>query len=165
MHTDVNTAAQIAHHAAEFAWTWSVADLTTFGSAIGLHLNRLTRNSATFTTNHSNGRTDADAYITTDGTPELQRISYFTTDITDPTNAASLVGAYTELSYRITSDLGAPTRREAQPNSYMRWDLPNVILILTASNLSIDIDILNPNYRTWLHNLDLDTFRPETEVP
>ncbi|WP_459961604.1 DUF6301 family protein [Nocardia sp. IFM 10818] len=151
---------QAVRAATEFDWTWTLDDVPRFADLVGWQFTQHNNQRVTLTTNLDVNRTDASVSIapwTKPGqSPQLNRISFYVTDVVldDPTVAPELTETFDEMSRHIWAGLGTPTMRRTGPAPDRRWDLPKVVVQLSASDAAVHIIIVNPADDMWLESPD-----------
>ncbi|MCP2291729.1 hypothetical protein APR08_004667 [Nocardia amikacinitolerans] len=149
MHADIESSVRIARLASEFDWTWKLDDLGPFCAAAGWEFVREDNGAPWIRTRLAVNRPVG--YIAKLG----QRVDYlaiYVTDIADyqaPIELArpALVDHFADLGKQLTNTLGAPARSEPGDNATLRWDLPKTVVLLTASNWGIELDLTRPGYQ------------------
>lgn len=169
MRADLDRALHAVGIAAQFDWTWELNDLDSLSTRLGWSLNKLSRTQYELTTDLNINRQDAQLHIsqgeTVNDSPILSLISFFVSDVVleDPSVEPRLFDSFVTLGRRITELLGLPGSKSNEPVPELRWDLPRVVLMLVTNGEDVHIDIVNPEYETWLgwSEEEEDVFYPE----
>lgn len=163
MHVDIDGAARIARIAADFGWTWTLADLQPFCTKTGWKITEFRKLGAELTTDFAVNRQDASAFL-----PEglrrwrrdrsaVNRLSIFVSDVSDEADVtAQIDNALVTLIERLSRELSpsAPPEDDSHPSG--RWDLPNVVILLNGSY---------PSNRTpWLGSIFLKLVSPVSQA-
>ncbi|MBP1158236.1 MULTISPECIES: DUF6301 family protein [unclassified Rhodococcus (in: high G+C Gram-positive bacteria)] len=148
MHADIEGAVRTARLAAHFDWTWDSEDLERFCAAAGWQAERFSDNAATLTTNLDINRRSGDASLIWG---PLQIIRLWVTDVADPGTRmpevmAELLG---ELSVPMAAEFGEGTPVTSGIVKKLRWDLPNVVIILSAGLGSVAMRLVSPKHQAW----------------
>ncbi|AYF73881.1 hypothetical protein D7D52_08400 [Nocardia yunnanensis] len=146
----------------EFDWTWTIDDLPAFSERVGWQVTDVDKQFPRLVTNLDVNRTDATVSLHNNrAKPEvsrpLQEITFRATDVTpeDPSEKPELDQAFNELAQRIFDAVGErPTKWWIEPSRGLRWDLPTVVVELTASERSISIYLVSPAYMKWSDDND-----------
>ncbi|MFE4502447.1 DUF6301 family protein [Rhodococcus sp. NPDC056743] len=148
MHADIEGAVRIARLAAHFDWTWDSEDLERFCANAGWQAERFSDTAATLATNLDINRRSGNASLTWG---PLQIIRLWVTDVADPDTdipevMAKLLG---ELSVPMAAEFGDGTPVTAGIVKELRWDLPNVVIVLSAGLGAVTMRLVSPKRQAW----------------
>jgi hypothetical protein len=149
LHADIQGAVRTARLAADFDWTWAAEDLERFCTAAGWHAERFSDTAATLTTNLDVNRRSGDAYLTWG---PLHTIDIWVTDVAAPDTDIPEVTAefLTELSVPMTTEFGEGTPVTSGIVKELRWDLPNVVITLSAGLGGVAMRLVSPQRQAWI---------------
>ncbi|NKR48391.1 hypothetical protein GS545_03975 [Rhodococcus hoagii] len=148
MHADIEGAVRTARLAAHLDWTWDSEDLERFCAAAGWQSERFSDTAATLTTNLDINRRSGNAHLTWG---PLNYIDIRVTDAADPgTRVPEVMAEFlTELSVPMTAEFGEGTPVTAGIVKELRWDLPNVVIILSAGLGAVTMRLVSPKHQAW----------------
>lgn len=148
MHADIEGAVRTARLAAHFDWTWDSEDLERFCAAAGWQVERFSATDAEIITNLDINRRSGDASLTWG---PLQIIRLRVTDVADPDTDIPVVMAELlgELSVPMAAEFGEGTPVASGIVKELRWDLPNVVIILSAGLRSVAMRLVSPKHQAW----------------
>ncbi|MFJ4657993.1 DUF6301 family protein [Nocardia sp. NPDC088792] len=144
MHVEVDAAIEIARAAAGFEWSWTVADLEPFCRALGWQMSRRGEKSAILITGLAIDRAEAVVFL--DGS-RIREILVWVSDIADSVDAAvgsAVVGGFEAIQSRLVEEFGLPPRMTFDEEPSSGWDLPRVVLIMSATLRSLCVSLINP---------------------
>ncbi|GAB2636479.1 DUF6301 family protein [Nocardia goodfellowii] len=154
MQVDTQGAVQTARCAADFDWTWSVADLGRFGRTMGWTRVK-GRYGDSFETDLQVNEPIAQVGYRTDGSAQkglgdLAFVSIFVAD-TSIADYPAMARVWADLFDRITEQLGAAAAGAFGINEGLVWMVPAAAIGLRVEPLRIRLEIVNPKYR---HSVD-----------
>ncbi|MFF2556479.1 DUF6301 family protein [Nocardia sp. NPDC058058] len=159
MHVDIDGAVRIARVAADFGWTWTLADLQPFCTKTGWRITKFRELGAELTTNFAVNRQDASASLPEGirrwrrDRSDMDQLSIFVSDVSDEADVITQIdSALMTMIEQFSQELGpsAPSEDDSHPTG--RWDLPDVVIRLNGSY---------PSNRTpWLGSLRLELVSP-----
>ncbi|MFI9504634.1 DUF6301 family protein [Nocardia sp. NPDC052566] len=160
MHADIDGAVRIARLAAEFDWTGKVNDLEPFCAAAGWELVQGEDISPWIRTDFAVNSPVAPVHLMK---RQIDLVSIYATDLADPEAPYTLVerevnDCFVELGQALTDTLGTPTRREAGDDAMLGWDLPKIVIRLTASDAIVVLELVSRQYQA-----ELDEYREEDD--
>ncbi|MFI9504421.1 DUF6301 family protein [Nocardia sp. NPDC052566] len=149
MHVDIAGVAKAATVAAGFDWRWSADDLPRFCAAAGWQVADERPRMVRLTTNLDVERPAAAAigsYHTGDDGQRLL-VEYVTLTVADiaTESAEVLAGSRTEISARLTTELGPGHRIRSGARSALTWERPAVTIRVVADEQSIALEFANPH--------------------
>lgn len=163
MHVDIDGAVRIARIAADFEWTWTLADLQPFCAKTGWKITESRKLGVNLVTDLAINRLDASVYHSRDlkrwrrNRSIVREISIFVSDVSDePDVAAQIDSALITLIEQFSRELGptAPPEEDSHPTG--RWDLRNVVVLLSGNY---------PSNRTpWLGSIHLKLVSPAVQA-
>lgn len=148
MHADIEGAVRTARLAAHFDWTWDSEDLERFCAAAGWQPERFSATGAEIITNLDINRRTGDAHLTWG---PLNYIDIWVTDVADPdTDIPEVMAEFlAELSVPMTAEFGEGTPVTSGIVKELRWDLPNVVIILSAGPGWVAMYLVSPKHQAW----------------
>ncbi|MFE3795328.1 DUF6301 family protein [Nocardia tengchongensis] len=158
MQADIEGAVSLARLAADFDWRWTFQNAEAFYRLAGWQVVYSSDTVAILQT--VPGRQDriAKALFDTDFLTlqravgeDLESVLVPLTDVGngDASYLVALVDLFADLSQRFNAELGKPA--DLRPGRYatVRWDLPRLVLLLTAFDSGASLQIVNPTYQQW----------------
>ncbi|WP_405134018.1 DUF6301 family protein [Nocardia sp. NBC_01388] len=159
MQADIDGAIRIASMADEYDWQWTSGSAEQFCRAAQFQMDRRNPEVAILQTSlkvsppiglvMSNRE-----FLAQEGEPDqsVVQISVRVTDTgdeSDPRLHVSLVDLFSELSKSFIAEWGSPTRTSPGELAEIGWELGEVTMMLSSSDSSIQLDLVNPVYLNW----------------
>ncbi|PXX52645.1 hypothetical protein DFR70_13230 [Nocardia tenerifensis] len=152
----------MVQRAAEFAWSWTVDDLTGFAEQVGWRVANLDERSITLMTDFDVNRAGAKVYAEETGklgaSRVLNSIRVYVSDVVmdDPGLVHGLNEAFEEVAQQVFDELGQrPTGWWIKPSRGLRWDLSRIVIeVTTSGGHSVSIKLINPAYQAWRDEID-----------
>ncbi|MFC3961724.1 DUF6301 family protein [Nocardia jiangsuensis] len=156
MHADIDRAIRAVRAARDFAWSWTVADLPVFATAVGWTLVDFDREYPRFITDLAVNRPDTPVSIAVPPSPfppgQLNRIGFNVTDVVldDPEVKTAVDEAFDELVHQLFQTVRQrPTHSWTTPTRGLYWEFPHLVLEVTASSRKVGVSLINPAYLRW----------------
>lgn len=145
MHAEIVAAEEIAKNAAIFDWSWTVDDLARCGREFGWREIERSESGATYATGLDISRPEAVVFISDN---IIREIIVWVSDIAeslDDTVSSVIADGFEEIQSRLMVEFGPPSRNTFDEEPSSGWDLPNVVIFVSAGLNELNLSIVNPD--------------------
>ncbi|WP_067865411.1 DUF6301 family protein [Nocardia shimofusensis] len=159
MRVAADRALHVVRAATEFDWTWTAEDLSSFAGLVGWSIAGGAGVGAPhLTTDFDIDRPDVMVSLGDPGptgVAALEEMTFWVTDLDGERGESAAAAAFVSLATRVADVVGAaPHFSWTEPTRGLRWDLPRVVVTLTANAESVYIDLTSPDYQLWYDEID-----------
>lgn len=164
MNADLDGALRIANLAADYDWLWTAENAESFCRLAQFQIDQRHPELAALQTSlcvnpHTGFMMSSRKLLASAGRPS-QSVVQLSVQITDsgdessPSLHKSLVDLFADLSGSFIAEFGSPTRWSPGEYAEIGWDFDEFTMLLTTSDSSIGLGLVNPAYLRWWGEVD-----------